>query len=272
MIAAELAELEGFDEQFRDLVEAARVEGGGDQTRERAEIARGVTEVARQRENLLAAIADYGPKPMFQEKLSELEASDRASASRLRELDRLRGRPLDLPDSTAELRRLMEEKFRDLALDSPEFGNLLRKVVPEFHVHVVRLLDGGHLLPRARITLDLGGLVADAKHAPGMKALLRRERVIDLFEPPQRERIRVEATRLAGENLKQLEIAKRLPEKVSPTAVGNALALGRLMVERGVDSPYEVVYEPPADYPKLRRHKHPSYRFEPIEGHEPPAI
>ena len=136
----------------------------------------------------------------------------------------------------------------------------------------VRLLDGGHLLPRAQMTLDLGGWSPGRGLVPGMGALLSRERTIDLVEPPQRERIRAEAIRLAAEGLKPKEITRRLSEKVSTTAVGNALALGRLMRDRGLDSSYEVIHEPPADYPKLRRHKHQTYQFEPLAGYESPAI
>ena len=50
-------------------------------------------------------------------------------------------------------------------------------------------------------------------------------------------------------------------------AVSKALALDRLMREQGLDTPYEIVTEPPADYPKLRRHLNPKYRFEPVDGY-----
>ena len=36
-----------------------------------------------------------------------------------------------------------------------------------------------------------------------------------------------------------------------------------------LDSPYVLVTGPPADYPKLRRHLNPKYRFEPAGGHRP---
>ena len=54
----------------------------------------------------------------------------------------------ELPASAEELRRLFEEKARGLAADSPEFGDVLRLVVPEFRVHLVRLTHA--VLPRRR--------------------------------------------------------------------------------------------------------------------------
>ena len=55
-------------------------------------------------------------------------------------------------------------------------------------------------------------------------------------------------------------------------AVTNALALDRRRRERGLDSAYELVLEPPQDYTKLRLHKSPGYQFEPRAGHQRPAI
>jgi hypothetical protein len=157
-------------------------------------------------------------------------------------------------------------------MDSPEFGELMRALVPQFHVYLVRLCDGGHLFPRARVELALSGVVPDAKHVPGLGQLLKRELTLDLFEAPQRERIREEAVRLAAQGLRQREIAARLPGKPTQTAVQRALALHETMRELGLETPYVPVLEPPLDYPKLRRHKNPKYRSAPLEGYQRPTI
>jgi hypothetical protein len=44
------------------------------------------------------------------------------------------------------------------------------------------------------------------------------------------------------------------------------------MRELGLVSPYVPVAEPPADYPKLRRHRNPKYRFAPVEGYQRPEM
>jgi site-specific DNA recombinase len=93
--------------------------------------------------------------------------------------------------------------------------------------------------------------------------------VIDLFEPPQREQIRPRAAELASARVKQRDIAAQLG--VTQTAVQKALALEGMMRERGLESPYAVVTEPPADYPKLRRHKNRKFRFKPADGYVPPG-
>ena len=169
---------------------------------------------------------------------------------------------------------MLEAEFRRLAVDSPEFGDLMRKLVPEFHVYLVRLLDGGHLLPRARVKLTLDGIVPDAQHVPGLGELLMRELTIDLFDRPfQRERIREEAVRLADLDLTQRQIAAQLTEeKPKLPVVQKALALDREMKEFGLDTPYVLVTNPPPDYSKLRRWKNPKYVFRPREGYQRPAI
>jgi hypothetical protein len=209
---------------------------------------------------------------MFAEKLAELAAEEKRLAQAQQELEMVRERPLLLPRSVADVRRAFEEKARDLATNSPEFGALLQQVVPTFHVYLVRLCDGGHLLPRARVTLSLAGLVPDARHAPGVAELLTRQLTLDLFEPPQRERIRPESVRLTAAGCDQREIARSFGEPVTQTAVSNALALDRQMRDLGLDTPYVLVNDPPPDYRKLRRHQNLKYQLDPLPGYERPTL
>jgi hypothetical protein len=271
-LRAELERLEGFDDQFRALVEEAGRRGGTHSERRRAELERGLAALATKRANLARGVAEYGPDPSFAEELAQLKSEGARLEAERRELERLRGRTPALPGSVAGLRQAFEQAFRDLAADSPEFGKLLRLVVPEFRVHLVRLCDGGHLLPRARATLSLSGVVPDARRAPGLCEFLTRTVTLDLFGPPQRERIRAGAVRLAAGGLDQRRIARELLERATQAAVSQALALDRRMRELGLDSPYVPVTAPPADYPKLRRHRNPKYRFEPLPGYVPPAL
>jgi len=269
-VAAGLAGLDGFDDQFQELVEQAGRDGGSDLTRSWAGLKRDEEEADRMEKNTRDAVAEYGPMPMFQEKIAELGARRRELGRRRRDLEARGKRAPKLPGSVAELRALFETRFRGLARESYEFGDLLRLVVPELHVYLVRLCDGGHPLPRARVTLNLAGIVPDASHAPGFTGLLTRVLTVDLFTPPQRERIRVEAVRLTARGLDQREAARRLG--VTQPAVTDALALDRTMRGLGLDTPYVVVADPPADYRKLRRHRNAKYTFEPVNGYQRPAL
>jgi hypothetical protein len=128
------------------------------------------------------------------------------------------------------------------------------------------------LYPRAKVTLNLGGTYPDVNLVPGCEGLLTQELTLDLFDPPQRERIREDAVRLANLKLPAWKIAEAIKERPTATAVQNALALHRKMLSLGLDSPYVVVREPPEDYRKLRRHKHSRYVFQPMLGYERPPL
>jgi hypothetical protein len=203
---------------------------------------------------------------MIEQKLAETEAAEQSLARERRTLEALRTRALRLPESLVELRAMFEAKFMELTITSPEFGGLMRLVVPEFRVYLVRACDGGHPVPRARVRLSLAAVTPDARHVAGLEELCSRDLTLDLFEPPQRVRIREELARLHHLGLNQREIARRLPERASQAVVQRTLALEWKMQAQGLHEPYVTVTEPPADYPKLRRHRNSRYRFVPIEG------
>jgi len=267
-----LYQLEGFDDQFRQLVELAR-NGSVDRAHApRKQIAAEEVQLVREKENLLAALKALGPKPMIVDEIEALEGRERDLARRRYLIEKSIKQPLRLPQSAAELRQGFEAQFQPLNVESPEFGNLLRQLVPEFDIYLVRLIDGGHLMPRARMKLAFNGISADVARVPALDDLLTRMVTVDLFDPPQRERIRLESVRLEGEVMQQRRIARELQEQPKQAAVFKALALHRQMLSLGLSSPYVVVREPPDDYPKLRRHRNRKYRFVPLDGYVPPEI
>ena len=274
VITAELAKLAGFEDQFADMVRSARQDRSGSTANDWRQLLNDEAALATEMENFQKAIAMFGAHPTLLEPLNGIESREKELAQRRSRLERLRTKDLELPECMGELRPRLEDKFLQLASDSPEFGDLMRQMVPEFYVYLVRLVDGGHPLPFAKVKLALAGIVPDAALVPGLGELLTRELTLDLFEkPPQRERIRVEAARLAAEHVPQRQIAARLTEeKPKLPVVQEALALDRKMKELGLETPYVLVTEPPDDYPKLRRHNNPKYRFQPYEGYQRPAI
>ena len=272
VITAELYRLEGFDAQFREMVEQATRGSPLDIPPQLEKLHQREESLAKQRENLVAAIAEYGPQDMFRDKVAELDSLGCELRSARRDLQRRENEKLVLPASVAQLRQLTVAKFKELATHSYEFGKLMRQLVPEFYVYLVRLCDGRHLMPRAKVRLDLAGIIPNAKSIMPADNMLKMELTLDLFEPPQRERIRETVVHLASTGMRQYEIINHLPEKVTLPAIQNALALDRLMREQGLVTPYVVVLEPPPDCSKLRRHINPKYAFNMSDGYVPMAL
>ena len=128
-------------------------------------------------------------------------------------------------------------------------------------VRPFQLCDSKGSVLRAYLTLDLVPLVPDADVLEGRTAVLRRELVVDLFEPPQRVAYRERVMALRAEGVTEKTIARKLGLSVSATQ--RAASLDRLMKQRGLADPYVPLTEPPSEQVRMRKHKHARYRFEP---------
>ncbi len=232
--------------------------------------------MATEEVNVQDAMRTFGGKPLVLELVQKVEEQKRMLVAERRALERLGQRRLALPESLDDLRGMLREEFTGTAHDSPEFGALLQKVVAGFHVYLVRYCDGGGLLPRAKVTLALDGVVPDLKHVFGGDGLLRRELTIDLFVPPQRERIRPLAAQFAAQGHGPKAIAAMIAEfgveKPSSTVVQHALRLEKAMQAQGRSSPYVLTTAPLPEYTRMRRHKHERYCFAPLENYVPPKL
>lgn len=267
VICAELDSLAGFGDQFESIIRMAD-EGAALRNNDlERQLRSDEAAVATDRRSVERAILECGDRSILKKMLDDLDAKERSLAKRRLQMELHTRQELELPSSAAELRDLTVQEFSRLAIDSPEFGFLLGKLVPDFHVYLVRLCDGGHLYSRARVRLNLGGTFPDVNVVPGLGDLLMRDMTLDLFDPPQRERIRLQAVELESADLRPKQIAERIDEKPTATAVQNALNLQRCMTELGLDSPYVTILEPPVDYTKLRRHKNARYEFRPKDGY-----
>jgi hypothetical protein len=269
-ICSQLARLDEFDQQFAALVATAETSVASQSADSWAQLLQDEGILAKEKANLIAAIKDFGHWPMLEEEIKALDAEEGKLLLRRYKLDRRREERLKLPESPSALRGILEEEFRRLTFESPAFGTLMRSLAPQIYVYAVRLCDRGHPVPRAKIRLNLAGTFPDVNLVPGLGELLTQDLTLDLFSPPQRERIREEAVRLAAGGLGPKAIAQAIAEKPTSTAVQNALALHRKMISLGLDCPYVTVLEPPADYRKLRRHKNPRYQFKPRDGYQRP--
>ena len=268
----EVYKLEGFNEQFAEMIRTARNGKTSDFTDRRRRLEEEEWSLRKKRDNLVSAISEFGPRPMFSGTLAEIDRQEKTLACDAQRLDSVRHDTLELPESVEELHERLTEQLQHFAMNSCEFNDTLRPLVSEFTVYLVRLCDGGHPEARAKIRLNLGGSIAHAYQVPGLESLLTRDLTLNLFVPPQRERIREDVVRLTAAGMPQRCIAQSLTEKATQPAVQNAIALHRQMQHLELESPYVVLLQPPDDYRKLRRHKNDRFAFKMIQGYERPAI
>jgi hypothetical protein len=137
----------------------------------------------------------------------------------------------------------------------------MHRLIPRLEARPYRLVDGGGLVLRAHLTLDLAPLIPEARGLHGACGLLRRELVVDLFDPPQRAAYRERVLALRAQGQTEDTIAQALG--LTKTAVQRAAALDRAMRALNLTDPYVALTEPPANQGRMRRHRHPRYRFDP---------
>src|SRR5262249_42074814 len=162
--------------------------------------------------------------------------------------------------SIHEVKRRAAELFSTFAATEPEVGRLMQQLVPSLSVLPHRLCDGGAMVLRARASVLLTRLLPGLPANEEVHRLLRRDLVVDLFEPPQRVVHRENVMQLRALGRTERQIAAELG--ITQPAVQRAAALDRRMKALGILDPYQPLQSPPEDYPKLRRHRHPRYRFE----------
>ncbi|WP_417379054.1 recombinase family protein [Gimesia sp.] len=274
VILESLSSLEGIDAQYQEILQQAQ-SGGPEKLRTREnKLNRAEEEIEREGEKikkLVREVENFNADILYELSSELTERKKKLSLDRVA-FELAKNRQLNLPKSTLELKEILLHHLEAIDIHSHEFGDLIRELVPEIYVYQVRLIDGGHLLPRAKIRLNLAGSIPDAAASPELQQLLTRELTLDLFEPPQRELIRPEAIRLATVGMEQREIARQLEGKPTQTAVYYALFLHRQMQEEGLSSPYIFLEEPPEDYKKLRRHKNKKYSFQVKAGYQRPPL
>jgi hypothetical protein len=89
------------------------------------------------------------------------------------------------------IREHLKQQFDRLAVESFDFGDYIRQLIPECWVYLISMCDGGHSLSRAKMKFNLAGDFPDHALLPGMAEILTFERTIDRFEEPLvRERCR----------------------------------------------------------------------------------
>src|SRR5262249_61883339 len=102
-----------------------------------------------------------GHSSMLLEELDRLEKQKAQLAWERQQIERLPKDSLRLP-AMAQIKAQAFEAFDQLAVTSPEFGRLLRRLIPRIVVLPYRLCDGGHPVLRAHFSLQLVSLLPTA--------------------------------------------------------------------------------------------------------------
>ncbi|WP_437193622.1 recombinase family protein [Planctomicrobium sp. SH527] len=270
--AAVLSEIENWPDYDGELVariqqETTNLQAAKDQSLK--DLKQREIKLARDEENLRRALREYGPSPLLQSEMTQLEREKKALRVEQDQVERQHLPKVELPQ-LEELRTLARVQFQKLALESEEFGRLMRRLIPRIDCYAYEPLDGGRPVLRAAVTLHLGGLLNRPQSDGGFGwDSLTRIIVVDLFEMPQRIRFREQILDLVSRQ-KQREVAQTLG--VKQPVITNAINLTKRMVELGRTDPYYPVRQPIEHGNRYRRHKHPRFRHSPLPGYETPKF
>lgn len=262
-VLAEVQALPGFDPAFLAKLEdegrrldTQRQTQIADLTNTLARCERGIT-------NLVAFIREGQASASIGDELRRLELEKARVAGELEQVRQTIVSAVRIPP-LAEIQALVQGSIAGLSKADPEFAVVMRKLAPRIVVFPARLCDGGAMVLRARFRLEVANLLPDRRTAELLRQPLARTVTVDLFDPPQRELFRQRI--LAARALGQTERNAAAACGITITAAQRAAALQRKMDELKLADPYVPVTQPPEDLPKLRRHHHADYRFEPLPG------
>lgn len=218
----------------------------------------------RELENLYDQRAKTGDDDIISRKIAQLKNDHLQLKLKLSSLREAGAKQQEFP-TMEQLRERARQAIGELSSESPDFGVLMKKLIPRMVAVPHQLCDGGKIVIRVRFTLNLVSFLGDVAVPSEVDGLLRHELSIDLFDPPQRVRFRKQIMELR-DRLTEAEVAQQLD--ITITAAQHAARLHRLMQERGLSDPYVPLTEQPGDDSKLKRHLHPDYRFEPLDDNQ----
>jgi hypothetical protein len=260
-ILAEIETLAEFDSTFVTMVNASREAWQSTKQIQLEKIARELVDVGEKITNVTNAIAAVGHNDDLVRKLNSLGDQRDGLVAKQAELRHTPDHDLRLPTAD-QIKQEARQAIVALASDSPELGRLMHQLVPILQVYPYRLCDGGTVVLRAILTLDLTTIANVPWAGEEANGVMRRELIVDLFEPPQRVRFREQVIARRAEGMTERRIAAALG--ITVVAAQKAAKLHRTMQARCLDDPYLPVTEPPAERTRWRRHLHPRYRFEPL--------
>jgi flagellar biosynthesis/type III secretory pathway chaperone len=195
-----------------------------------------ITRLAKEKENLTRAIRIGGDLEAL---VSSLRAVEQELTAAIQERDQLRDETEVVGEfsSPADVAGRLDEVITRLSLTSPEFADVMRRLIPSFVIQPVQALDCPQIRPRAKLTLSLRAWGSDEEQDETI--------ILDLFEPPLHVRHlnRVVAAKWDTPKASLRVLAVRLG--LNYMTVKRALGYDRLMREAGLTAPYREVRDRP---------------------------
>jgi DNA invertase Pin-like site-specific DNA recombinase len=256
-----IRQLPNFDASLVEMVKSETRQLAATKHDRTNQVRKGLHSVDRAISNITGAIKAHGHSTVLLEELKDLEAQKERLTAELEESEAVTDTKEELP-SIDFVRQEALTAFQGLAAESYEFARGMRQLIPRIEVFPVRLADGGNIELRAKFKLSLADYIPLSLRTPSVLEHLEQELAVDLFEMPERAKFLDRIIELRSQGMKQRDVGKVLGIFQPP--VQRAEKLHKLMRARGLIDPYVPVTQPPDDYTKFRRHRHPRYRFDPL--------
>lgn len=259
-----IASLSDFDQTLiSDLTKAIEEYAHQQNHRLMEEKAR-LAKLQRQRDNIVAAIRECSISETLKLELTTVETDIASCKDDIEQLSNQLPETPSLP-SMAEIKSMARGALQSLAAESEEFAQLLRKWIPTIHVLPFQLLQHGQPVQRAFFTLDLTTFLPCEAYRQKFGYLLQKQMVVDLFDMPAREKLRLQIVKLKKEGYQHRQIATMLG--TYSNTVHLSINLQKEMDSLGITDPVLPLLEPPANDNKWRRHRHVRFQFKPLSGY-----
>lgn len=258
-----ISELPGFDAVFGELVRESANELEDKSRGRREQLEKQQKDVDGRLANLIVMLEQRPDSTALLGRMDDLESQKAALARQLYELKNEPMLQISLPDAS-ELRRRAVVSLQESAADDLEAYRLLCTLIPEVLIVPYQVCDERDIIAKAEITVSLTSLLPSQLRNQAEAKVFTRHMVVDLMDPPQRIQHCQAAMALEAQGLQQREIGANLG--IYQSAVQAALRVGKIMETQGLKDPYLRLTALPEKTHKLKRFKHPRFKFEPLEG------
>ena len=263
-VRREIVELPEFDANWSEQLRTEANSLSYSKATKLEQLRKDLDKKCREAENLAKAIANGSSSETLFRMLSETERSACLLTDACQEIESQMLEQLVIP-SADQIREICDSTFLKLAVESREFGNVMRELISHLFVLPYRLIDGGHIEPRCVFTLNLSRL--DGVQMPNDVSQLQTSCHVDLTKSPQRVEFMSRVTTLRKTGMSYRNIAAEL--EITMPAAQNAAKLQRLMESLEVTDPWVPVRTEADAMVYFKRLQNPRHQFKPMSGFTP---